>query len=335
MPARDVHHWIDRWQRTGLVDDATAQRLHDDATRAGAAPPVEPEGGVEAVLEAARGGVVEALGYVGAALTVGAVVVLFDVPGWTDPVLAAVLLVASAVAVAGTLALTPATSPPTSRLAGVLGAVAVASIAGAAWQLVAPAADRAVDTPGRALVVALPALAVGFVVYARHRHLLTHAALGVAVAATCVGVADLLVGRSTGDAQPVVTGALLLAAAIAWIVACETDRLPPAWFGTPAAGAVAYAGAALAMSWSTASGTTDGPILAALLLAAAGTLVGTTTSRVRVTIVGAAGLLVTVPMAFTEVLGWSGTATAGLLLPVGVAVTAWAVLAGRRPAGRT
>ena len=255
---------------------------------------------------------------------------------WSDPLQAAVLLAVAAVAVAATVMLTPATSPPTERLAGVLGAVAVAAVATGIWQLVAPVEGRVVtDTAGRELVVAVPTLAVAVVVYLRHHHVLTHAGLGTAAAATCVAVGDLLAGGASSDAQQTVAGAILVVAAVAWIVASETGRLPPAWLGTPAAGAVAYAGMAMAMSWSVWSGADHAALLANLVLAAAGTAVGVATGRLRVTVVGTVGLLVIVPMTFTEVLGWSGTATAAVLLPVGVAVTAWAVLASRTPAGPT
>lgn len=336
MPARDVHHWIDRWERTGLLDAATAQQLHDDATRAGATPGVEPEGGVEAVLVVARSGVAEALGYVGAVLTLGAMAVLFDVGSWSEPLLGGVLLAAAAVGVAGTFALTPHGSAATRRLAGVLGAVAVAAFATAAWQWLAPdPAPVLPDDSGRELLVALATLGVAIVVYLRHHHLLTHAALGASAAATCVALADLLVGADAGfDVQDAVTGGLLLVVAVGWVVASEGGWLEPAWFGTPVAGGVAYAGAAMATSWSVWSGSDDVAVLATLLLAGVATAIGVATSRLRVTIVGTAGLLVTVPMTFTEVFGWSGTATAGLLLPVGIALTAWAVLSNRRPAGR-
>lgn len=329
MPARDVHHWIDRWERTGLVDLDLAQRLHDDATRAGAAPRVE-EDAVDRVLAAARGGVVEALGYVGAALTVGAVVVLLDLADWSDPALAGTLLVAAAVAAVGTFLLTPSDTAATRRLAGVLGAVAVVAIAASASQAFGPEPGQALsDTPGRELVVALPALAVALLVYARHRHLLTHAALGGSAAATCVALGDLLAGRSASfESRQAVIGTLLLVVAVAWVVLSEQGVLEPAWLGTPVAGAVAYAGAAMATS---SSGRDEATVLVTLGLAVAATAVGVATSRLRVTIVGTAGLLVTVPMTFVEVLGWSGTATAGLLLPIGIAVTVWAVLASRRP----
>lgn len=332
MPARGVHDWIDRWERTALIDGDLAQQLHDDATRAGVGPAVG-EDGVDRVLAVARTGVVEALGYVGAALTVGAIVVLFDVGDWSNAALAATLLVSAGVAAAGTFRLTPARTATARRLAGVLGAVAVAAVAASAAQALGPGPGRElVDRPGRELVVTLPALAVGAVVFTRHRHLLTHAALGASAVGTCVALGDLLAGTSSVDTRQAIVGSLLLAVALGWIVASERGVLEPAWLGTLAAGAVAYAGAAMATSWSPWSGTDDAAVLATLGLAAVATAVGIATSRLRVTIVGAAGLLVTVPATFVEVLGWTGTATAGLLLPVGIAVTVWAVLASRRPA---
>lgn len=332
MPARDVHHWIDRWERTGLVDASVAQALHDDATRAGAAPGLDAQpDAVDRVLRAARSGVVEALGYVGAALTIGAVVVLLDVPDWPEPALAAVLAVSALVAGVGVWRLTPPRDDPGRRLAGVLGAVAVAATAGALAVALGPAATEG-TRPGWEVVITVPALVVAVVVYRRHAHLLTHAAMGGAAAATCVALGQLVVGPSRAfDTEQAVIGTLLLAVAVAWIVASEAGRLPPSWLGTPAAGAVVYAGAAMASEWF---GGDDGEVLATLGVAVVATVVAVATSRLRVLVVGVAGLVVTVPMTFTEVLGWTATATAGLLLPVGVAVTAWAVWAGRSPTRR-
>jgi hypothetical protein len=327
MPARDVHHWIDRWVQTGLLDASSGQLLHDDATRAGAAPEVvEPS--VERVLAAARSGVVEALGYVGAALTAGAGVVLFDVGEWPAPGLAALLAVTAVLGGAGTRLLTPAVSPAARRLAGVCGAIAVAATAGAVLQVVGP--DRVgIEAPGRELVVAVPALLVGVAVYVRQPHVLTHAALGTATVATCVGLGSLLGGTTSApDGRDVAVGIVLLMAAVGWVVASERGWLWPAWLGTPVAGAVAYVAVAIATT-PVATGAVDLTAVADLALAAIATTAGVVTSRLRVTVVGAVGLLVTVPMFFVQVLGWSGPATAAVLLPVGVAITSWAVVAGR------
>lgn len=331
MPARDVHHWIDRWERTGLVDATVAQTLHDDATRAGATPPLVEPDPVDRVLQAARSGVVEALGYVGAALTLGAVVVLFDVPTWPQPALAAVLALAAVVAGVGVWRLTPPHEDAGRRLAGVLGAVSVAATAGALVVALVPEASE--DVPrGRELVVAVPTLAVAVTLYRRHAHLLTHVALGGAAAATCVALAVTVVGpQASFEAEQSAIGGLLLVVAVVWVAANEAGRLAPPWFGTPAAGAVAYAGAAMAVTWVEGG---DAEVIATLVTALVATGAAVATSRLRVLVVGVAGLVVTVPMTFTELLGWTPTATAGLLLPVGVAVTAWAVWAGRRPAAR-
>ncbi len=81
------------------------------------------------------------------------------------------------------------------------------------------------------------------------------------------------------------------------------------------------------------AGTDDAAILAALLVGTGYTILGVTASRLRVTLVGIGGLVVTVPMTFTQVLGLSPEVTAGLLLPAGIALVAWAILASRRGAG--
>lgn len=333
MSARDVHDWIDRWVRLGLLEDEVADRLRDDATRAGDDPEVDDT--VDRVLAAARSGVVETLGYVGAALTIGTLVVLFDVANWSAPLLGVTLLLAAVVSGVGAFLLTPSGSAPAGRLAGVLGAVATAMTAASAYQFLVP--DRVGSTPvaGEPLLVAVPALAVAVTMYLRHPHLLTHGAMGIATGLTCVGIGDLA-GGSGADAyrtQQVVSGVLLLVVAITWIWASETGRLQPAWLGTLAAGGVAYGGAAMATSSSILFGPdNEGSVLVAVALAIGLTVVGVVASRQRVTIVGTAGLVVTVPMTFTEVFGWSGTATAATLLPVGIVVTGWAVVAGRRDA---
>ena len=328
MPARDVHHWIDRWERTGLVDPEQARLLHTDATRAGVVPALEPADGVERVLQAARSGVVEALGYVGAALTLGAVTVLLDVPEWPVPALVLLLAFAAVVAAAGLVRLAPLPTDPARRLAGVLGAVAVAATAGALAVALGPPDE--VDWAWQEVAVALPTLVMAILVYVRHRHLLTHVALGVAAVSSCVSIGDLLVPSSAATSvEETVVGVLLVVVAVGWMVASERDVLPPAWLGTPVAGAVTYVGAAMAMSWAPMVGEGEAAVLGALLVAAVATAAGIATSRLRVVVVGVAGLLVTVPMTFTAVFGWTPTATAGLLLPIGVAVTAWAVWSGR------
>lgn len=329
VPARDVHHWIDRWERSGLVDTPTAQALHDDATRAGATPGLEAEPDtMDRVLQAARSGVVEALGYVGAALTIGAVVVLLDVPTWPGPALVALLIAAAAVSGAAMWRLTPPRDDAGRRLAGVLGVAAVAATAGAigvALDAVVTDATR----PGWESAVAVPALLVAVVVYRRHPHLLTHAAMGAAAASSCVTVGQLLVGGGAAfETEQSVMGALLLVVAVGWMAASEAGLLTPAWLGTPGAGAAVFAGAAMSVTWV---GGDDAELLAVLAAAAIASGIGAVAGRLRVLVVGVAGLAVTVPMTFTEVLGWSATATAGLLLPVGVVITVWAVWAGRSP----
>lgn len=169
-------------------------------------------------------------------------------------------------------------------------------------------------------------------VYRRHPHLLTHAAMGAAAVGTCVALGRLVVGSGAAfETEQAVVGPLLLVVAVGWVVASETGRLTPAWLGTPAAGAVAYAASAMSLTWV---GGGDAELLAVLAAAVVASVLGAVLGRLRVLVVGVVGLAITVPMTFTEVFGWSATATAGLLLPVGVAITIWAIWAGRSPTSR-
>lgn len=340
MTDHPVRQWIDRWEAADLVDADLAERLRADVASAhGEAPAAEDVSSVEHVLSRARSGVVEALGYLGAALTLGTAAVLLDVTSWHDAAVLVLLLVVAGVAAAGTFRLTPARTGRARRLAGVLGATAVAAL----YTVLAQVFDGrcTIDCESRVEVlqnlgVTVPAAVVAAVVYARHRHLLTHAALGIATLAVVFAVGTVVqAGGGSYQAQDVTVGLLLLGVASAWMWASETGRLDPAWLGTLGAGGVTYMAVVKATSWEPLSGTGDesATILATLAVAVALTLVGVAGSRLRLTIVGIAGLLITVPATFTEVFGWSATQTALLLLPIGIALTAWAIAAGRGESG--
>lgn len=336
-----VHQWINRWQAAGLLTPATADRLRADVD---SAQQEAPEAGddrvsspVDRVLSVARGGVLEALGYLGAAVTLGALAVLLDVETWGDAALLGLMVVVAAVAGVGVFLLTPPASAATRRLAGVLGLTSVAATATALVQVFeadcVPACS-AWEELGVPFVVSAVTSVVAGILYARHRHLLTHVGLGAAVAATAVTAGLGLAGSgAAGTAQDAWSGGLLFLASVAWVWASESGRLPPAWFGTLAGGGVSFAGLVLATSpWDAwLSGTNDDSvtILAALALASAYTVIGVIWSRLRPTIVGVVGLLVMVPWTFTDVFGWSGRQTAGLLLPVGLVLTIWAIVSGR------
>lgn len=342
-PHAPIHAWVDRWRTAELLDDATTAALHRDiaaAEAAGAAGPATadaptppPPDTMDRVIDAARSLVVEALGYLGAVLTVGTLLVLADVGSWNDTSLLLLLVLGAAVSAWGTVALTPATEGPASRLAGVLGAAAVGLTAGALWVVFEPSCHD-VGTCSRfedevlPLVVSVPTLGVAVALYLRHRHLLTHVALGTATIATVATVAYALVG--TDDfGEPPLFGALLLAVSLGWVVGSERGALVPAWLGTFAAGGASYAGMSILTDTALFNHSDDASVIAALVLAAGYAVAGTALARVRLTILGAVGLLVAVPMLFTEVFGLSGRTTAGILLPIGIVLTVWAVAAGR------
>lgn len=342
MTESPVHEWIDRWEADALVTSDVARRLHADVDEAGddlATRSSDDRSAVERALSVARGGVLEALGYLGAAVTAGAFAVLLDLPSWTDSTLFALTVLVAVVAGAGLFVVTPVTSGAGRRLAGVLGATSVGATALAMLQALEPECVGACtywQDAGAPFVVAAVTTGVALVAYRRHVHLLTHAALGASVAGLAVSVGLLLAGPEAGTRlQDLWVGGVLLAASLAWVVACETDRLRPAWLGTLAAGALSYSATFVITSpwvdWLFGGSDDDHEVLAVLALATAYTVVGAVTSRLRPTIVGAAGLAVSVPWTLTDVLGLTPTTTAGVLLPVGVALTGWAVLSARRP----
>lgn len=340
MPPNSVRQWIDRWESVGLLGADLADRLRadvtatGDASTAGAPPAAEETSAVEHVLSRARSGVVETLGYLGAALTLGTAAVLLDVPSWDDLVVVVLLLVVAAVAAAGTFRLTPVSDGRTRRLAGVLGATAVAATftalslglegwcafdcdAGERWQNVA--------------MTGLPAM-LGAAVYRRHRHLLTHAAMGGATFGLVLAVGTAVVASdASSQARDMTVGLLLLVVTTAWVWGSETGRLEPAWLGTLAAGGLTYVAVAMVTSWDPLFGTGNdhAAVVAALVVAVVHTAAGVIASRLRLTIVGVLGLLVTVPWLLTDVFGWTATQTALVLLPVGIALTVWAIATGR------
>jgi hypothetical protein len=337
MTAPTVTDWIDRWEETQLVPADLADRLRTDVAGTGPEVPTEDDSTVDRVLAAARSGIGEALGYLGAAVTVGALSVLFDVRSWNDIAVIVLMAVIAIVTAVGVFLLTPVASAVTRRLAGVLGLTSVIATATTLTQTVP---ERCWDNctlweaHGWPAVVALGTTAVAAVLYARHRHLLTHVGLGGGVAASAFAVGALAAGPGTEwTTVESWQGILLFVAAVTWVVASERGVFTPAWLGTLVAGGVSYAGLITAANaWGLFLFATHEQRMAALLVLALGaayTVAGVVTSKLRPTIVGAGGLLVGVPWTFTEVLGWTPTQTAGLLLPVGIVLTAWAIAANR------
>lgn len=296
-------HWTDR----GLLEPDHAARLATDL------PPATSRFG------AAVTAGLEALAYLGAALAIGAVALLFDVADWSRGALLALLLAVAGVGAATVWRITPSASGPMSRLATVAGTAGGAALVGFAALLFDPALSGNVEE----LVIAATGTAAAVALYVRERNAVTHAWIGIGTAATTWTFAVLVVGDTTRSAELVASG-ILLAAALAWTWASETGRLVPAWVGTFGASAVALASVVNLADWDPFGASGDLPIVAALLFGLAWTIEGTLLDRWRLTTVGALVLVFTVPWTLTEVLGLSSTATALLLLPAGLVLLAWA-----------
>lgn len=307
------HDWIERWREARLLHDDVAVLLHEDVLRVRrtTAPPTQPEDDLAArMLRAAANGVKEALGYIGAAVTVGTLAVLADVASWSQPMFLSLLCLFTLAGAAALALLTPTESGPLGRLAGVAGATSVLSFLGALVLV-----EELVHVPA-ALLTGLVATLSG-VLYLRHRQVLLHLTTGASLFATTM----LLPEHLPAHLDEPIAGLTVLVLGIAWIVGSELGVIRQPWIGTPFAAAAAYLGAVLIVGVDL-FGSLDLPILASLFLAAAFTAAGAVTDRLRVTIVGTAGLLVTVPMVCTEVLGLTPTVTAALLLPVGLGLLA-------------
>lgn len=313
LPAT-VHDWIDRWQQGGLLDKILAGRLHDDVAQVAAHTPATPsvreDDLATRMLSAAANGIKETFGYVGAALTLATLFVLIDVASWTQPMFIALLSMVAVGGATGLVLLVPTDSGPLQRLAGVSGAVSVMAFAG-----VLTLVEDSVSVPAVLLGVLVTVLSAAL--YLRHPQVLLHLTTGASVVATIIFLGEDLVSSA---ADPVV-GAVLLVVSLLWILACETGVIGQPWIGTPFAAASAFAGAALATDLSL-FGDLETLILASLFLSGAFAAVGAFTDRLRLIIVGSVGLVFTVPMTFTEVLGLSATTTAAILLPVGLALLA-------------
>lgn len=313
-----VHDWIDRWEQRDLLGVDLAETLRDDARSVGD----DDRPLVERALDRAGSGVRETLGYLGAAFSIGAAGVALDVGSWPEPAIVALLGAVAVLGSLGVVLLTPASSGRAGRLASVSGVAAVVALATALGMTV-PDPER---TP---LLVGLPALGLAGWLYTQHRTVLLHLALGAAAAGSAI-TAGATFSTATRTIE-VVGGIVLAVAATAWIVLSERRVLEQQWLGTLAGGAMTHVGIAMATS-AMATGTFEAEttLLVALGVALAHTVVGAVTDRTRVIVVGAAALTVVVPATCIEVLGWSETTTAVALLPVGVALTAWALVQTRR-----
>lgn len=314
MDSSQLEAALARWRAADLLDDAqvAAVRAHEAArarTDAAPAPASAPAwGGPAPTVPAADGRrtlFAEAVGYLGAALAVGALALLLGdlwrqlTPG--GRIALAVLLTTVAGAVAVSLHRT--TSPAIARLTSLLG---LATTLGAAWTagLVAEAVllpDHRVGLAASvaALAVALPAQLV------RPRPL---PQLTLLASATATLLSLLTPGPLSADALWVALPVVALG--VAWVLLGRGGWLHPAWLAEAS-------GLALALVALQAASFGDhrlGVLLAAVVVAAAAVGVAVAAGGTHHLAVGAVGLFVLLPQLVTEVFGDAIGAPATLLV---------------------
>lgn len=344
MTTPTTHDWIARWQGLGYLDLEVADLLHRDvaanapAVATGVPTSGVPTSGVSAsgvsvsgsgddlgarMLAAAATGLKEAMGYVGAAVTVGTLFILSNVDTWPTAALVGLFSILAVLGAAGLVLLTPAAHGPRSRLAGVSGTMSVIGLTGAIIVTFG-------GSDGSPFLLTLPIVALSAALYWRHRQVLLHLTTGASLFTMIMTTSDF---GSSGSLSMAATGVFLLVVALGWIAACELGVIGQPWVGTTIAAGAAY-GAVVLITELDLFGDWGATIVACLGLAVAFTLVGALTDRLRLTIAGSLGLVIGVPVFCTEVLGLSGTTTAALLLPVGITLlgaTLWTTLRDREP----
>lgn len=333
-----VLHAIDRWETSGLVEPATAERLRDEVanhTESAESQPAERQpasatsDGSDLVERAVSAGL-EALGYLGAALVIGALGYLADVASWPRLGIQALLAAIAAVAAWTVVRLTPTDDGATVRLVTVVGTAGLFSLAGLTATIIdaiCPSAECGGSGErflffGGVIVATVAAIWL----YTRERNAVTHAWVGMGTAGSIVTLLALPFATQYTRTQDVLTALALLVAALAWTWASETERLRPGWIGTFGAAMVAI-GATVVLSdfdlglFGPSDNTATSVALAGL--GGAYLTVGAVRELWRLSTIGGLVLVWSVPWLFTEALGLSATTTAYVLLPVGLALVGW------------
>ena len=310
---RRLQQHVDAWVAADLISADQAARIEEHERRWDG--------------QGSRGGVAEAVGYVGAVLAVSSVLLfigeLWDTVAVAGRLALSGLLTVAVLGAGGALRSSPA--PSVQRLVSVLWFLGVAGTGWVAWVLADDALGlRDVD---RALLVAgCVALAGGTV------HLLRHRALSqVAALAGTVGVALALLDRPALDLEPAWWGLTLLAVGGAWAVLGDGGWLRPRSVAETAGASLALAGTQVgAFGEARVALLGLGVVVAAALVWAAMTRDGT-----HLLAVGALGLFVVVPQLVFELFGDAIGAPATLLV-VGLLLVVLAVGLGRvrREVGR-
>ena len=316
--ARELRDQLARWTAAGLIDAAQASRIEQaeaarTKTREAAkspAPPPPAEAGARPRLPL----VVEALGYLGAVITIAAGIVAVrqfrpHVPASAviafAGVAAVLLLTAGAVVKAGG-------EPAFARLRSTLWLLATASAASFAALLAGRFGHM--SGAGVALLTSLTWMACAIPLWWRERSSLLHLSMfGGLVAVVETGIARLVLSPPLWQ-----FGLGLWVVSAVWGVAAWRKYITPGTAGLAASGAGVLVGAIMTMD------TAAGQVLA--LATVAGLLaIGAIFRRVLLLGLGAAGAIWVVPHAVSTYLAASATApfavaAVGLLL---VAIAVW------------
>ncbi|MFR0357512.1 hypothetical protein [Streptomyces sediminimaris] len=313
-PDPALHARLARWVAEGLLDTRSAERIEAaEEVRAPFGP--EPAGSSGALVDAGRMPlVVEALGYLGAAMAIVAGFLAVDrlwpgVPAGAQAAFAA--LAAAVLGIAGAL-LRIAAEPALVRLRSVLWLLSAAAVAAFVGVLATRVGDFAAQT---SVLAAAGTAAVYAAVLWRYaptplQHLALFAASTITLAS---GVACL--GHDVPLWAPGIAVWLMSAA---WALAAHQDRLPPRTAGYLAAALGLLTGAQMAM---------DVPAGHVLALLTAGALLasGVALHRVWLLALGAYGAVQTVPQTAERYLPGSLAAPLSVLT-VGVVLLVLALL---------
>ncbi|MEX0953218.1 MAG: DUF2157 domain-containing protein [Nitriliruptoraceae bacterium] len=318
---------VDAWAAAGIITAEQADRIvaHEHATGGSAVDASAPPDSnavttpPTAPMPARTTTGAEAIGYVGAALALGALSLLFgevwnDLFDWARLALIATLTLA---VVAGGWVLR-GSSPAMRRLVSVLWTAGVAGVAWFTATLASHVLD--LDTAVVAVVAAAAAFVTAAVLYTRHTRALLQLALAVTLVVTLTTALNLPPMRP----EPVWFGLVIAAVGVAWTIAAWGGALRPVMLAEIVGAGLVLVGAQVA-SFTT---TRTAALAIGVLAAAAVVALAVRADQLHRLVVGALGLFVLVPQLVFE---WFGDVIGGpaTLLLVGVLLVLLAVGLGR------
>ena len=315
----DLREALDRWTEAGLLTPEQAGAISRfEETRPTTEAPESDR--LEPVAPDRRSLGAEAVGYVGAALALGAIAVLLgDV--WDQLLVAgrmAVVALLTVLLTAGGLALRKDDRPPLQRLTSLLFSGAVLGVGWCALIL----GEDVLRLPGEdvALMVAVAATAAAWPAYVTRRRALPQLTLLVAILAT-IGA---LFARSPLPPEPLWGGLTIWAVGIAWLLLGTGRWIEPRRVAEIAGGIVAL----IAIQVASFDDARRVVLVLALLTAAGLVMLALNSDRAHFLALGAVALFVFVPQLVFELFGDAIGAPATLLV-VGLLLVLLAVGLGR------